>query len=512
MSSLLTKKPRGEFDRLRALLEAFLRADFFTVNASGQAGSSLAASALFQAGFCTIGGALLYLGLPLFHFTVAGLTLTAVMTALVLGPEAGLVLRSNDDKLAGLPASKTTIRTARLLHAILYLILGTAAAAIPIATFAAFAANNILVGFATFAAAIHQTFFFAAATGGADAIMSRVPALGRLRPIVSFAAGGIMVGALIFGIRPLPEIVKFIDSAGDAIVWFPPAWFAAEALLPAAMPPGGGGASNSLIFAAAVSTLAMFILAAVAFCLRAPEQTDKGKVTLTKLAAWFSKTFVKRDEKVTFEFALSIIPRDRDRALKAGPIFAFPAGLLFAAAAIGDGEERRLFVHVLLFVVNAYLPAAVLLLTKSRDARARWIFDTSPIQDPAALRDGFWKATILTVGMPLFVVMQAANAAASGIESAALHILPAFIVMIAVLDHTIQKLPDPFPFGDDDERFSGGAGEGVLALAFFLTILGFAEAWFVRDILASAAATIVLAAYFLMSRRARRGASVAATR
>jgi hypothetical protein len=173
---------------------------------------------------------------------------------------------------------------------------------------------------------------------------------------------------------------------------------------------------------------------------------------------------------------------------------------------VTDPKERALFVHVLLFVSNAYLPAAVLLLSRSAHARARWVFDVAPIADPGALRAGVWKAAVVAIALPLWLVLVAADAVASGPAAAALHAPVVAAVALLVLDRGVAGLPDPFPFGREKQPFGGDAGEGVIGLAFALTILGFVEAWLVTSIPASLAATSLGFLALAAQRRLRRSA------
>lgn len=479
-----------ELDKARALLHALLLADFFGVNGRQQAGSALAGGALFQAGIASLAGALLYIGLPPFPLAVAGLTLVAVLTALLLGFEAGSVLRSSNDTIAGLPISLATVRAARAVHAILYIILGTSGAAIPIAVFVGSAAGSWSVGLLTYLAAIHQTIFFASLVAGGEALLGANRFTARLRPIFAFAIGAALVGTLLIGIRPLPELRDAIVNYPNILLCLPPAWFAAEATAAAAP------VSINLLFLAAGSTAAcaIFIMLSVVMKNRAATAASPAG-PLRKI---FKKLFVRSDEFVTYDFTLDLLPREGDRALRAAPIFAFPAGLLAVGAAISDPVERKLFVHVLLFVVNAFLPAAVLLLAKSRYASARWIFDTSPIVNESALRRGVFKASIVRIAIPLFVVLEAAETAVTGAAGALLHAPIVFIVMLWILDRSVQRLPSPFPFSEPLERLDGAAGEGAMTLAFILTIVGFVESWFVKDWPTALAVSAVLAAGFFI--------------
>ncbi|HKE01174.1 MAG TPA: hypothetical protein VKE69_09200 [Planctomycetota bacterium] len=492
---------RSELDRLRALLDAALRTDFFGASGAG-AGSTLASTVLFQAAVAVMAGGVLYLALSPFALLVAGLTLVAILSALALGPEAADILRGDESRTAGLPVGRATMRAARALHAATYLILGTAGAAIPIAVFAGAAASSVAVGIAAFGAAMHQSAFLAAIAGGLDALLARSRVGDRLRSFLSLAIGAALVAALLLGIRPLPEVESSIAAARPWLAAFPPAWFAAEALaLGGALP----FAAGDLLGAAAGGSIAAALLALLATRPTRRETAVVRRPGALRRAA--SRLWVRPDERATFDLVLDVVPRERDRALRAGPIFAFPAALLLAAAALRDPEERRLLVHVLLFVSSAYLPAAVLLLARAprEGAGARWLFVTSPVTDPAALRAGVRKAAALSVVLPLVAALEAADVAIRGPLVAMRHAPVVLAVALLVLHRSTRGLPQPYPLGEARGRLLGGAGEGALGLAFVLTLFGFAEERIVRDAWSSVVAgAVMLGLVAIVDRRRRR--------
>jgi hypothetical protein len=464
-----------------------LLADFFGGSARRRAGSALTTGALFQ---CTVTlglGALLFVGLQPFAFLVAGLTLVATLTVLVLGPEAALLFRE-DGPEAALPVKRSTIAAARALHGICYIVLGTACAAVPIAVLAGFALGGVIPGVLTFAAAIQQTLFFTLALAAADRLLGRAGAASKLRPLITFALSALLVATLLAGIRPLPELERLVADAGRGLLAFPPAWFAGEVLQlsgDAARTPAGLGDLGIVAIAATLTAAAAAFLLRSAPAAPAPPRPPGERRSLAP------RWLVNDAERATFEFTLAHIARERDLAFRAGPIFAFPAALLFVGSAIGDPDERERFVHVLLFVASAYLPAAVLLLSRSRHAAGRWIFDTAPIASPEMLRRGTWKATLLAIGLPFFVALFATDAVVRGPAAALLHAPIVALVQAGVLWFAVRQLPDPFPMGQGLERLGGDAGEGILGLAFGLTILGFVEGYLITSFAASAGAALV---------------------
>jgi hypothetical protein len=490
-----------ERDRLRALLEASLQADFFGGSPHRRAGSSLATAAAFQAVIGVLVGAVLYLGLSPFALLVSGMSLVAIVAALALGPDSASLLRGTVDEAVGaLPFREATARAARALHAAAYLVLGTAGAAIPIAVFAGAATGSAKVGLATFFAALHQSAVFAAATAGMEALLGRTRLGARLRPLVSFGLGVLLVAALLAGIRPLPELERLISGAREALVAFPPAWFAAEALaLGGQAEPG----SADLLGALALGTAAALVLGGVAITSR-PIPSEASAPRPGALRKGLARRWVRLEERATFDLTLDLLARERDRAVRAGPIFAFPAALLLTGAVLKDARERELFVHVLLFVSNAVLPAAILLLSRSRFAEARWIFETAPVRSPDALRAGVRKAAVCAIVFPLVGMLVAADVAVRGPSVAALHAPIVLAVSLLVLSRAMRGLPRPYPFSEEPTRFEGGVGEGALGLAFGLTLFGFVEQWLVRDpISALVAAGLLFLAVRWTGRRSR---------
>ena len=491
-----------EWDRLRALLEAYLKADFFGGSPRRQAGSALTTGALFQASLSVGAGALLFMGLPPFELLVAGLTFVATLTVLVLGPEASELLRLDDGRLAGLPVTRTTAGAARALHAATYVVLGTSAAAIPIATYVGVALGSVSAGIATYLAALQQTLVLAALAAGLEGCLAR-SALGlRARPLVSFLLGVLLVAALLAGVRPMPELGRAIRDAGTLLLGFPPAWFAGEVLAAAGVATAIPSQLSGLPLLALLGSAGALALGFLGSA-HGPARAAGVAAPPSSLRRRVAERCVAADERATFDFTLDTISRESELALRAAPIFAFPAALLVVGAAVEDPKERGLFVHVLLFVANAYLPAAVLLLSRSSHARARWLFDTAPITRPERLRSGVFKAAIAVLALPLWLALVVTDAVIRGPATAALHAPIVGIVGWLVLDRAVAQLPDPFPFGRERERLGGDAGEGVIGLAVGLTILGFLEAWLVTSIPAALAATAIGVAWLALQRRLR---------
>jgi hypothetical protein len=108
------------------------------------------------------------------------------------------------------------------------------------------------------------------------------------------------------------------------------------------------------------------------------------------------------------------------------------------------------------------------------------------------------------MGLPLLAVLTFADSLVRGPATALLHAPLVALVELWVLDRAVEQLPDPFPLSQDLERLGGDTGEGVLGLAFGLTLFGFAEAWAVRGPLTALAAAAALAAGLVFQRRARR--------
>ncbi len=473
---MATPAPRvSEGKRLAALLEAQLLADFFA-GPGGRAGSSLATGALIQAVSALAVGSLLYLGLAPFPFLVAGFAFVGVVTVLVVGPETSDLLRNSAEPTVGaLPCARRTLRLAGVLRAALYLVLATAGAAIPISVLAGAAGGSAWLGVATFGAALHQSFFFAAATAGLESLLARHPVTARLRALVSFAVGVLLVGAVFLGIRPLPEIARLVEDLGPVLLFFPPAWFATEALAIS----GAAPAPPELVAAAAAGTIVAILLGSVAAFgpLAAAAAPARGAGVARRA---FARAFVRPSERATFDFTLDTLPREGERALRAGPIFAFPAALLLVGATLDDPDERGLFVHLLLFVASAYLPAAIHLLAHSPHAAARWIFDVAPLRHPESLRAGVRKATLLATAIPLVCTLEVADVLVRGPATAALHAPIVLLVAMLVVDRAVGQLADPFPFGETSGRLQGVAGEGAIGLGFGLTLFGFVEHTIVR--------------------------------
>lgn len=467
----------------------------------------MTSGALFQAAVSMGVGAILYAGLSPFALATAGLTLVAALTVMLLGTEAPLVLRIGDECAAAFPVRTSTLRAARAAHAVSYLVLGTTAAAVPIAVFVGFAVGSVKAGFGTYIAALLQALFFVSLGSGLDAVLGCSRVTSGLRPVAAFLWTGALVTALFLGIRPLPELEALVQGAGRTLFLLPPAWFACDVLRAVGAADSVPRALLAIPHLGTTAAVAALVFAALSNlgCRGAHPVATLGGGSLLPVLGGLLR--VKASERATFDLTLTGISRDPDLAFRAGPIFAFPAALLLVGAAVKPEDERNLFVHVLLFVSSAYLPASVQLLGRSRAFEARFVFDTAPIASAEPLRSGVFKAAVVLIGLPFFVLLTLADVAVRGPATALTHAPVVGVVGVCVLDHAVRQLPDPFPFGRDVSVLGGSAGEGVVGLAFVLTLFAFGEAAWIQSPLAALGLAGILAVLLALRRRAARRAA-----
>lgn len=470
------REARGiDWDRFRALFIAFITADFFNARPGERGGSSLAANAIFQGAAAVLVGAIFYQGLPPQAFAVAGLTLCAVLTVLVIGPGAGEILRSSNENLSGLPVNKATIAAARTAHVSIYLLFGTSPPAGAIAVYFGYLTGSPFAAFLIYLCALLQTLFFAAMSGGLEAVLSKIGPLAGLRPLVNMGVSTTLVVAALLMIRPMPDLARVIEGNREYLWLYPPAWFAGVSM------GAFGQAPQDLCIACGAG-----LVAALGFGWLATRTSDPGHATTRQsgfipFRSTIRRLFVKKSETITFDLVMNTVPRERERGQFLGPMFGFPAAMILTSLRLEDPVERRLLVHVMIFASYVFIPTSAFLLARSKHYKARWIFDVTSLEDREAMRSGVWKAAVVLYGIPSFIVLIAAEAYVSG-AGPALRLAPTlFIVMLFVHERATRQIPDPFPFGEPMDHMNAVAGDNAIGVGFLLALFGLVQAWCERD-------------------------------
>jgi hypothetical protein len=358
--------------------------------------------------------------LPPHAFALAILSLSAALVALPLLGDLAPLLRADpaEEWIAAQPVTAREIRIARSVVAVTVVLCIAAAALLPAAALAP-ASMGLAQRAALFVWGLGQALAVAAA------LLALLSALGgraeaALLGLQTLLFGAVVAGALV-GLRHVPELAQ-VAQPGAGAAWlaaFPPSWFAA------AVVGEPGRAALAALLAVALLTLAPSA--------PAPRAAGRGAldVLLEPLCALASRTWVRRDERATFELVRRALPLERDVVLRTYPLVGIPLAFL-AAGARGAGPERDALLALLLFMPPVWLPILLVHVPASASHAGRWILDGAPLPT-AALHAGARKAIAVRFLLPLYVALAGLAAWSGGLELALRLALPAALVSLLLL-------------------------------------------------------------------------------
>ena len=376
--------------RIRALFFAHLAA----WRAADPPLTVLAVHALVAGVLCGLTrGFLEPLGYTLFAFTVSG----ALLVLPFLG-ELGFLLR--DDPAAewsrALPATGREQRTARALAVAVILWVLALGSLVPAALLAP-------EGFSTLGrlALVPAGLGSALALGGILLAVQQV--LARRPALLSLAHTALFAGLLLLAVVGLPQVRHLADVRGlsdlaSPVVWLAPqVWFAAPF------------AEAAPLWAPLVPVLAVLMGAALLVLLPLPRsEPQRGRdplgTLLEPLRRLCVRTWVRREERATFDLVFDALPHERETNLRTRPLVALPLLFLLAAFDREPGPERDGLLALLLFAAGIYLPVLAAHVPASASHRARWILDGAPVP-LGALQGGAFKALVLRALVPLYLVL-----------------------------------------------------------------------------------------------------------
>ncbi len=356
-----------------------------------------------------------------FPFALAILSLSAALVALPLLGDLAPLLRADpaEEWIASQPVTQREIRLARSLVAILVVAGLAAASLIPAAIFAphdwSFLDRAALV-----VSGLGLALTLAAALLTALSILGgRAEGVLVLMQTLLFA--GIVVGGLL-GLRSVPELARIAQPAdGPAwLAWLPSTWFAV-ALTGAWMP-------------TAIASGSALLLLLIAPSAPAPSALRRGALTivLAPLHAFAARTWVRREERASFELVARLLPLERDVILRTYPLVGIPLAFL-AVGAKSAGPERDALLALLLFAPPVWLPILLVHVPASASFAARWILDGAPIEH-AALHAGARKAIGVRFLVPLYIALFALAAWQAGPLFAIRLVVPAALVAWLLLE------------------------------------------------------------------------------
>ena len=394
--------------------------------------------------------------LPPFSYACFAFAVSAALLCVPLFGEAGELLWADEGRewAEALPARPLEHRLARRLHALFEL---AALSLGSIGVAACFAPAEL--------GAPGRLLFMALGVAQAIALGSALLAVltvlgGRLDALLvglqtALFAGLVVGGAL--GLRLVPELMEFdslaaLPSSARAL---PPVWFAA------ALSPGAGSGALWPAIAFLVTAVAVLFAAPDAARNRQAKRTDALGRVLGPLRRLAARTWVRTDERASFELVFDGLPREREFALRTYPLFGIPLAFLVAGASDTNGPAREAVFALLLFAPSAYMPILLTQVPASRSFRARWILDLAPI-DSTAIHNGAIKALAIRFLLPLYALLVLLCAARGGLDVALRLGLPATLAAIVLMRGAYRSVVVEPPLSTSPEEL--GTGDHVFGL------------------------------------------------
>lgn len=394
--------------------------------------------------------------LPRFAYTLFALALSGGLLLLVLLGEFGSLLQADEagEWIEAQPVRRFELRAARALLILSLLGALALAALLPAAFFlpqADLGARLLLL-----VAGLGQAGFLAALLLVLQTLLGP-RAEGLLVTLQTLLVGGIVLG-VVLGPRLAQELrgVREWSQLPEAARWLPSAWFARADPL-----------------AWAVCALALLALLFVP----APRARagSRGRTPLAllleplRLAA--GRSWVRRDERASFELVWEALPKEREFVLRSYPMLGIPLAFLLAGASGAPDWKREGLLALLCFTPAVYLPVLLVHVPASRSADARWILDSAPVA-AAAIAGGARKAIALRFLLPLHALLFALAWAETSLEFA-LRMAPAgFLISLLVLQPLYAKLVQEPPLSVLPERVETRMDwtGSLMGLAFGLTV------------------------------------------
>ncbi len=414
--------------------------------------------------------------LPPYAYATIMLSLAMGLLALPLLGDFGFLLRADPARewVEALPVRASELRIARTMLLLLLVMALAASALLPIALFAP-QDVGLFGRIALFASGVGQALFVAAFLLGLQSLLgSRAEAV--LVILQTLLVGGIIVGCLL-GLRLVPLLVH-VNGPVDAPEWFsylPSAWFATVL---------ASSASMSATWSAA-PWIAVVVAVAILFAapqLTAPAGRRAGWLSfvLSPLRALAVRTWVRSEERGSFDLVYDALPLEREFVLRAYPMIAIPLAMLYAGSRGSSGPERDGLISVLLFTPATYLPVLLVHVPATSTPEARWILDGAPVSR-AHIDNGAIKAIVVRFLVPIYVLLFALAWSQAGLNFAARLAPIGFLLSIVVIRKLyatcVSDVPLSTPMSELESRLDWtgtllglGVGLTLVAIIAYLKI------------------------------------------
>ncbi|WP_455798995.1 ABC transporter permease [Clostridium butyricum] len=233
----------------------------------------------------------------------------------------------------------------------------------------------------------------------------------------------------------------------------PPMWFAAPLYAV------NGGEINKIIIMLITLAFIVPIIAIILYLknsskfedslskLNSVRNNEKSKGVFYRFGRW---TCRNNEEKAAYNLSVSVMKREREFKLKAYPnlgfIIIFPILFIFIFTNNYEGiESIPLSMSLNIYWFILMIPSILMTLQYSNDYKAAWIYESVFIKDTANIYRGVYKALIVNLLLPLYLVESVIFTVIFGIQVLGILIIVfIFLLIFIVAEHIIGKLSLPF--------------------------------------------------------------------
>lgn len=176
-------------------------------------------------------------------------------------------------------------------------------------------------------------------------------------------------------------------------------------------------------------------------------EKEKSKGVFYRFGRW---TCRNNEEKAAYNLSVSVMKREREFKLKAYPnlgfIIIFPILFIFIFTNNYEGiESIPLSMSLNIYWFILIIPSILMTLQYSNDYKAAWIYESVFIKDTANIYRGAYKALIVNLLLPLYLVESVIFTVIFGIQVLGILIIVfIFLLIFIATEHIIGKLSLPF--------------------------------------------------------------------
>ncbi|MEQ3338237.1 ABC transporter permease [Clostridium butyricum] len=281
----------------------------------------------------------------------------------------------------------------------------------------------------------------------------------KVKDIINFVQIGLTI-VMAIGYQFLGRMFNVLDLniVYKSRIWnllLPPMWFAAPLYAV------NGGEINKIIISLITLAFSVPIIAIILYLKNISKfedslsklnsvrnhEKEKSKEVFYRFGRW---TCRNNEEKAAYNLSVSVMKRERDFKLKAYPnlgfIIIFPILFIFIFTNNYEGiKSVPLSMSLNIYWFILMIPSVLMTLQHSNDYKAAWIYESVFIKDTANIYRGAYKALVVNLLLPLYLVESVIFTVIFGIQVLGILIIVfIFLLIFIATEHIIGKLSLPF--------------------------------------------------------------------